>query len=183
MNSDEDRLRGSLEKILNQRDALIGVVAVEKNRDELISAEARERIFFAHRRLHAMGDGGQEFVADGVSVAVVDGLEVVEVETDNGEDAAAAHGLRHGVMKAVAEEHAIGQSGEQVVPGDSLKCLLVLLLRSDVREEGDVLLRFSGLVADRRDGECLREDAAVLGAIPDFAGPVAAFDEIAPQLA
>ena len=44
--------------MLDQREALVGIIAVGKNGDELISAEAREGVFFAHHGFHAMGNGG-----------------------------------------------------------------------------------------------------------------------------
>ena len=85
-------------------------------------------------------------------------------------------------MKALAQKHAIGKPGQQIVPGDTLKRLLAFLFRADVGEKGDVLLSISGLVADCRNGEHLGEDATVLGAIPDFSGPMTAFNEVAPHV-
>jgi hypothetical protein len=166
----------AIEKLPDGEHTVVGVVQVEKNRNEFITAESRERVFFAHCGFHAMGNGGEEFVADGVTVAVVDGFEVVEVETYDGQDAATAVGLRQGMVQPIAEERAIRQTGKQVVLSEPLEGLLVFLLRGDVSEECDVLLCFPGFVAHGRDGERLGEDAAILAAIPDFAGPVAAFD-------
>ena len=129
-----------------------------------------------------MGNGGEKFVADRVAMTVVDGLEVVEIETNDGQYGSTAVGLHDGVLQAIAKEHAIGQAGEQVVPGNPLEFPLVLLIRGDVREEGDILLRFTRSVAYGSDGEHLGEDAAIFGAIPDFAGPMAAFDEVTPHV-
>ena len=92
----------------------------------------------------------RSLVADGVTIAVVDGLEIVEIEADDGEDAAATLGLSHRVLEAVAKKHAIGQAGEEVVLCDAPRVLLVFLIRGDVGEEGDIVLRFCRICRARR---------------------------------
>ncbi len=106
---------------------LVRIVEIAKDGDEFVSAEASEGILLLHRGLHAMGNGGEEFVADRVAVAVVDGLEIVEIKTNDSQDAAAALGLGHGLMQAITKLHAIGQTGKQVVQCHALQFLLVFL--------------------------------------------------------
>jgi hypothetical protein len=48
--------------------------------DELIAAEAPDRVGAAHDALQAFGDGLESDVAGAVAQAVVDQLEVVEVD-------------------------------------------------------------------------------------------------------
>ena len=47
---------------------------------ELVATEARDDVAGAQRIAHAVGDGDQQLVAGGVAQAVVDQLEVVEIE-------------------------------------------------------------------------------------------------------
>ena len=57
---------------------------------ELVAAEAGDGVGRAQARLHALGHLGQQPVAGGVAEAVVDALEVVEVEEQHGDAAAGA---------------------------------------------------------------------------------------------
>jgi hypothetical protein len=122
---------------------VVVIVETAKHGDEFVTAEASKGILLLHRGLDAMSNGGEEFVADGVTMAVVDGLEIVEIKTNDSQGAAAALGLRHGLMQAIAKLHAIGQTGKQIVQSDALQFFLVLFRRRDVREEGYILLGVS----------------------------------------
>ena len=65
-------------------DVLGPVEAVEQHR-ELVAAEARDGVGRAHARAQALGDRDQQLVADRVAERVVDGLEVVEVDEQDGD--------------------------------------------------------------------------------------------------
>lgn len=53
--------------------------AVDKDRDEFIAAQARNRVAGSRRSLHPLRNHPQHVVAGGVTVAVVDGLEAIQV--------------------------------------------------------------------------------------------------------
>ena len=74
---------------------------------EFVAAEAREDVGFAHAGEEALGDGAQELVAHDVSERVVDGLELIEIETQHGE-AGLCSSLLHGPAQLVFEIAAIG---------------------------------------------------------------------------
>ena len=57
----------------------------------------------------------EQVVAGGVAEAVVDRLEVVEVDEQHGEAAIVARAARGGVLDPVAEQRLVGQPGERVV--------------------------------------------------------------------
>ena len=58
-----------------------GVVAdVREDDRELVAAEARDAVFIPRRRLESQRDLAQQLVADFVPVAVVDLLEVVQID-------------------------------------------------------------------------------------------------------
>ena len=53
--------------------------------DELVAAQAREQVAAAQPVLQPPGDGEEQLVAGRVAVRVVDGLEAVEVEEQQGQ--------------------------------------------------------------------------------------------------
>ena len=65
----------------------------------------------------ALGDLEQQLIAGGVAEAVVDGLEVVEVEEDDRQAELLAPGAGDRVAHALVEQRAVGQVGDRVVEG------------------------------------------------------------------
>ena len=89
----------------------------------------------------------QQLVAAGVAEAVVDDLEVVEVQEQQRRRVAAAPGARLGALEAVVEQRAVREAGQRVVQrlvGERL------LGRED---RGLVALALADVVHDRRDGD------------------------------
>ena len=68
----------------DHHDVLGPVEAVEQD-GELVAAEARDGVARAHARAQALGDRDQQLVADRVAERVVDGLEVVDVDEQDGD--------------------------------------------------------------------------------------------------
>jgi hypothetical protein len=127
------------------RAALVPYVLGEDG--ELVSAEARDRVSRAQRLLDPGGDRGEKLVTRGMAEAVVDDLELIEIEEEHRDGRLAAGRDRERVLEAVEEEVSVGKPGEGVVEG----LVLGPLLRAppfdgvgeDVRDrlhEGDVLL-------------------------------------------
>ena len=123
---------------------------------ELVPAEARDRVSRAQRLLDPGGDGGEELVAGGVAEAVVDELELVEVEEEHRDRGLAPGGHREGVLEPIEEEVAVGQAGEGIMEGLVLGALLAASpldrVGEDVRDrlhEVDVLLREVGAAHGR----------------------------------
>ena len=61
------------------------VVDADAEHGELVAAEPRDQILLAHGAAQALGDLDQQPVAGLVAEAVVDDLEVVEVEEEHGD--------------------------------------------------------------------------------------------------
>ena len=99
-----------------------------------------------------MSNRREDFVPRWMAIAIIDVLEVIQIEADNGKYVAAPCGLSHGVMKAVAQKRAIRQTGKDVILRDSPEGLLMLLVGGDVGEEGDVAFDVARLVANGGDG-------------------------------
>ena len=112
---DRDRHLEAAHQALGEIDGRDGIADVLDQDRELVAAEARGRVGRPHGLQQADGDRLQHLVAGGVAEAVVDRLEVVEVEEDDGDAGALARGAGEGVLDPVGEQRAVGQAGHGVV--------------------------------------------------------------------
>ena len=110
----------------------LDVVDVLQQDRELVAAEAGGGVGGADAGRDPLGHLEQHPVAGGVAEAVVDGLEVVEVDEHDGHADALAQRPRHGVADALVEQRAVGQVGDRVVEGLVGELLLELLALGDV---------------------------------------------------
>jgi hypothetical protein len=91
-------------------DRLGDVLTAVDDDGELVAADARDHVAGSHAAAQSFGEDEQELVAGGVAAAVVDALEVVEVDEEHAHRAAAA---QHPVGDLL-EQRAVGQPGERV---------------------------------------------------------------------
>ena len=63
------------------------------------------------------GNGAQQLVADFITMAVVDRLEAVHAERNDGQPFAAARGFFAQLLAAVRESLAVGEAGDGVADG------------------------------------------------------------------
>ena len=142
---------------LRDRDRiLLAAGAVEQQR-ELVAAEARRGVALAEAGAQAVGHGAQQLVAGVVAVAVVDRLELVDVEQQHADARPAA---LERVLEAVVEERAVGELGERVVERLALELVLERLQLAHGLLEAVVLER-DGHVA----GERLEQPQVLLGEV------------------
>jgi hypothetical protein len=129
----------------------VGVTAV-KERAEFVSADARQGVGPAYARAQHFGQGAQRMIAGGVSVGVVDELELVDVDVKQRVAvvlavAAAAQELVH----APFELGAVDGARERVMagaPGDGLGALAA---RGDVAQLQAHAIELAGGVGERRE--------------------------------
>jgi hypothetical protein len=84
---------------------------------ELVAAEAGDGVGAPARFGQTVGQLPQGQVADGVAVQVVDGLEAVEVDEEDGQGAVVAATDGQGLVDPVVEQGPVGEAGEGVVEG------------------------------------------------------------------
>ena len=84
---------------------------------EFVAAEPRGGVGSAHALADALGRLDQQPVAGQVAEAVVDELELVDVEEEHGDLAVGALGSRERVIEAIDEERAVRQSREGIGQG------------------------------------------------------------------
>ena len=130
-----------------------GLADVMDQEHELVAAEARDRVARAQRGAQPAADLFEQSVAEAVPPAVVDPLEAIEIQEEDGERTAAvttsatsAH-QRH--RQPIAEQHPIGQSGQRIVERRGRQALLELLVASDVVRHPEDLARHAVGVDDR----------------------------------
>ena len=80
---------------------------------ELVTPEARDRVRFSRAMAQSVGNHFQELVADGMAKRIIDALEVIEIEAEDGEAFAPLHSLEL-VLDALAQQDAIGQIGQGI---------------------------------------------------------------------
>ena len=98
-------------------DRLAGALQAAEQYHKLIAAQARHGVLHAHAGFQAGGDDFQHGVANGVAEGVVDVLEVVQVQKQQG--AAQVVALEQGdlLAQAVHQQCAVRQVGQRVVIG------------------------------------------------------------------
>src|SRR5690606_38393048 len=87
-----------------------------------------------------VGDLAQYRIAHGVSVAVVDFLEVVQVDEYQRQALAAAPGVADGVLQAVDEQQPVAQPRQWVVVGEVFGGLVAVVQLLDLLENLTLLL-------------------------------------------
>ena len=110
----------------------LGFGHVAQQQRELVAAESGDGVATAHTRPQSLGDDHQDLVADGVAEAVVDRLEVVEIDEEQGDSVVRALGPLNPLFHAIAKEHAIGQIGQRIVERLMRKLVLEALAVADV---------------------------------------------------
>jgi hypothetical protein len=108
------------------------VAGVLDEHGELVAAEAGHGVAGPHARVEPLRDLDEEPVAGGVAEAVVDLLEAVQVEEEDGHRGRLPLGPLEGVVDPVLEQGPVGQRGQGVVEGLVDELVLELAALGDV---------------------------------------------------
>ena len=171
----EDKRR--LERVahaLGDLPRLVGARKVLEQDGELVAAEPRSGVLGTQAAGQPLRGRAQQLVADRVAEAVVDRLEVVEIDEHHGELTVVAPGARERQCEAILEQRPVGEAGEIVVERLVAELLLERDALGDVTEveQDPVDQRIADVVVrDHLDGAIV----AVGGAQPNAqrAGPPA----------
>ncbi|MCY1304949.1 hypothetical protein D9M70_547240 [compost metagenome] len=104
-----------LPHLFGDRNRLFGVRAVFAQQGELVSAHARHGDVFREGIAQALGCLLQQLIAGAMAEAVIDVLEVIEVEQHHRAGRLIRPGARQGVANAVDEQQAVGQAAQGIV--------------------------------------------------------------------
>ncbi len=103
-----------------------------KEHHEFVAAQPRQGVLGAQAGRQACGDFAQQGVADRVAEAVVDRLEVVEVDEQQRAEALLALLAVHRVLQPVEQQAPVRQAGQLVAVGQPLDLALVALALGNV---------------------------------------------------
>jgi hypothetical protein len=114
---------------------------------EFVAAEPRDQIAVADAAPDPSRHRLQQLVADMVAERVVDALEFVDVDIEQGE-LLAARDLLQLAFHLLAEQYAVGQVGERVVMGEMRDLLVRAPPLGDVVDDVDEIADVAAIVAD-----------------------------------
>jgi hypothetical protein len=154
-----------VQQALGELGGVVLVADAGAEHGELVAAEAGHQVVLAHGPAEPVGHVDQQQVARLVPERVVDQLELVEVEEDQGDLAAVAAAVAQVAVERAHEQPAVGQAGQGVVGR------LVLERRLPGAPLGDVLERpdEAGLAAAGPHRHDAGEDVAQLAVAADQA--------------
>jgi len=121
-------------KALRLQGGLVLVRAeILQHHDELVGTEAAGGVRAAGMRLQPVGDLSQQGVAGPVAQRVIDGLEVVQVDDEQGTMVAGPAVGGQGVLQTVDQQAAVRQTRDRVKPGQSMQLVLDAPVLGDIR--------------------------------------------------
>ena len=126
-------------------------VRLRQHQGEFFTAVTRRQVDVPDGKLQQLSDGLEHFVAGLVAVRVVDLLEVIEVDEEDGQGALEFEGADELVVEKVVEAGAVGQAGEGIGGGFDLEGFVFFL------DGLDLLLGLEGEL-----------DEGLLGFVEDF---------------
>jgi len=137
---------------------------VAQDDDELVAADPREHVAGPHHGAQAVGHLAQEVVARALAERRVRALEVVEVDREHGDLAAAAGGRVERDLHPLGDRRPVRQPGERVVGAQVLRPLLGRAPFGDVGLHAHVL-DDAPAVRDGRDRDLVPERRAVAAVV------------------
>eukprot|EP01022_Parablepharisma_sp_SALTPOND_P027435 TRINITY_DN665_c0_g3_i1.p1 TRINITY_DN665_c0_g3~~TRINITY_DN665_c0_g3_i1.p1 ORF type:complete len:1952 (-),score=631.07 TRINITY_DN665_c0_g3_i1:246-6101(-) len=152
---------------------LLVLVEALQHHHEFVATDAGHGIVLTHVGHQPLGHLLEQHIAFFMADGVVQGLEVIQVDEQQGRTSLGAQREGDGLLEAVQQQGAIGQAGQGVEEGQFADAFLGQLAVADVVMGADVVGDLVILVLDGRDGEPFGIDFAVLAAVPDLTLPLA----------
>jgi hypothetical protein len=98
----------------------VGAVHTRQH-DEFVAADPRHRIDPACAAIEAFSNLTQQLVANRMAECIVDGLEAIEVDAQDGEAFLVVARAPDRVADALVQQVAVGKSGKRVMMGEPLQ--------------------------------------------------------------
>ncbi len=135
---DLERLAQHLDNALRQEFGGLALVAFAGLNDgEFVAAEPGQYVGLAQQRFQSSRHFDQQRVAGGMAERIVDLLEAIEVQQENGERLLQAALPRRGFLDFLDQSGAVGQSGQRIMVRQKSNALLGFLAFGDVLDDGD----------------------------------------------
>ena len=146
---EHERPAQGMEDFLGHADHVAGLAEVLDERDEFVAAETGDGVAFPQAHSQARRSLLQQPVAERVAERIVDELEAIEIEEQQGHRLAVALRVVERVGEALVEHVAVGQSRQSVVRCDVEEVLLGLLAGHEL---ADLAADHSHHLQERRVG-------------------------------
>ncbi|MNO99281.1 hypothetical protein D3C76_910470 [compost metagenome] len=163
--------------ILRQCCSLADLRALLGEYGKLVATQASQGHAATEQRLETLAHHFEQLITDIVPKAVVDALEMVQVQQQQGTTALVGLGRGQRLFGAVVEQQAVRQVGERIMMGQVGQLALAVLDRADIAEHRHIVAELAAVIADRADGLPLRVHLATLAPVPDLAAPLALFGQ------
>ena len=108
---DEIGVANAEDQLLGHHGHRRGVLDPGQHDDKLVAAQTRHHITVAHTILEAMRHFDQQFVTDMVPEGIIDALEAIQIDEQQGKAAAFPPGSRQRLIKPPLQAVPIEQSG------------------------------------------------------------------------
>ena len=151
---------------------LLLLAQVFQHDHELVAAQPCDAIVVTHTGPQPARNLGQQLIADVVALCVVECLEVIEIDEQDGAVLAVAGARGECLAQALEQEATVGQLGQRIVERQPVKLRLRLLVVRDIGEGRDVVGDAPVRRLYRGDGHPYRIHFPVLATIPKLALPV-----------
>ena len=144
---------------------------IAQQHHEFVTAQACHRVAVAHALAQPLGHFLQQQVAHVMAQRVVQRLEVVQIDKQQGATAVVARKRRHLSLQPVAQQAPVRQSGQRVVKGEVANFIFGRLAQCDVGQAAHVVRDFAMVTSDGGDAEPFGIDLTGLAAVPHFTLP------------
>ncbi len=169
-----------LENPHGKRGGLVGAVVLAEH-GEFVAADPRQRHAILQVGDQPRGHGLQQGVANAVSEAFVDVLEMIEVDQQQRASPFGVAGSVKVLFGPLAEQQAVGQANERVVVRQAVEFVARALERREIGEHRDVMADLALFVPDAAQVLPLRIHLATAATVPDLATPDAILVQVVPH--
>ncbi len=148
-----------------------GVVETAQADDEFVAAQPSQHIVTAHDTCQPARRFDEDVVAGLVPAGIVDHLEVIEIQEDDGHQPLVALRMGEQIGQPILGKTPVRKAGQGIEEDEPFD---VFFRRAELRgvgEDGNMVLDLAGRVADHGDGQPFGIDFTVLAPVFDLAPP------------
>ncbi len=159
-----------------------GAGATIEEDGELVAGQTRQGVGFRRGAPQALGHLPEQLVGDLMAEAVVEQLEAVQVDQQQGQPALLLARPLGRLVQPLAEQPAVGQAGQFVVVQQMTQALLDVAAGTEIGEETDDVGRLAIAVAQQVELQPLGIGIAILPRIHQFALPLPVLAQLGADL-
>ena len=153
-----------------------------RQNNNFIPCHARNGVSGAQCRLHLLSGMAQHLITHGMAIAVIDVLESIQIQQDDGHVFTTAIGRLHQPCEFMHKPCAVGQARQRIPVRHDLQLVLTLFLLRDIGKHAHVMRCLAARVVHCVQGHALGEHFPILAFVPDLSAPVACAVQAGPHV-